>query len=177
MRKPNRKIWRYWVYNPITLTISSSTEPAERKIIWICKINRYSQLQSECLNHIVKFIINFNRRRWPSKRNPFIFGMQNKQEQCKIKKHRICLFVRGFSSHSRIFHSKETLSLPVMGYKFWPILGIQVYWAVCALNSDGSLTCYTYCDMGFTFIMVIAEDPWHSYFLLSVWQWSCHCLI
>ena len=43
------------------------------------------------------------------------------------------------------------------------------------LNSEGSLTCHSYCDTGLPFIMVISEDPWHSHLLQSVWRWSCHC--
>ena len=45
-----------------------------------------------------------------------------------------------------------------------------------SLSSEGSLACYTYCDMGHLFIMVISEDSWHSDLLPSVWQWSCHYL-
>ena len=44
------------------------------------------------------------------------------------------------------------------------------------LSSEGSILCYTYCDTGHPFIMVISEDQWHSHLLPSVWQWSCHYL-
>ena len=50
-------------------------------------------------------------------------------------------------------------------------------WHSWPLSSNGSLACHTYCDTGQSFIMVISENPWHSYLLPSIWQWSCHYLI
>ena len=41
-------------------------------------------------------------------------------------------------------------------------------------SSEGSLACHAYYDTVHPFIMVIFEDPWHSYLLPSVWQWNCH---
>ena len=83
----------------------------------------------------------------------------------------VCLFVRSFSSQSRIFHSfgdvtitGEGLQILTYALRVWP------------LNSEGSLACLTYCDMGHPFIMVISLDAWHSHLLPSVWQWSCHYL-
>ena len=83
----------------------------------------------------------------------------------------VCLFVWGFSSLSRIFHSFGDVTITDGGLQIltysrhsWP------------LNSEGSLTCHTYCDIGQPFIMVISDDPWHSRLLTSVWQWSCHYL-
>ena len=35
------------------------------------------------------------------------------------------------------------------------------------LSSEGSLSCHTYCDTALPFKMVISEDPWYSYLLLS----------
>ena len=35
---------------------------------------------------------------------------------------------------------------------------------------------HTYCNKGYSFKMVISEDPWHSHPLPSVWQWNCHYL-
>ena len=65
----------------------------------------------------------------------------------------VCLFVRSFSSQSRIFHSfgdvtitGEGLQILTYALRVWP------------LNSEGSLACLTYCDMGHPFIMVISLD-------------------
>ena len=77
----------------------------------------------------------------------------------------ICFFVCGFSSHSRIFHSCGDVTFPVKGYKFWTYT--QHSWP---LSSEGSLTNHTYCDTSQPFIMVIPEDPWHSYLLPSLWK-------
>ena len=68
----------------------------------------------------------------------------------------VCLFVFvcGFSSHSRLFHSYGDV---IYARHPWP------------LSSEGS-----YCDTGHPFIMVISEDPWQSHLLPSVWQ--CHYL-
>ena len=67
----------------------------------------------------------------------------------------VCLFVCGFSSHSRIFHSYDDVTIAGEG--------LQIL--TCALSSEGSLACYTYCDTGHPFIMVISEDPWHRHLL------------
>ena len=52
----------------------------------------------------------------------------------------LCLFVWGFTSHSRIFHSYGDVTI----------------------TGEGFLACHTYCDTGYPFIIVISEDPWHS---------------
>ena len=79
----------------------------------------------------------------------------------------ICLW-----SHSRIFHSYGDVTIAGEG------LQILTYGRhSLPLSSEGSLTCHTYCETGLLFIMVISEDPWHSYLLPSAWQWSCHDLI
>ena len=64
------------------------------------------------------------------------------------------LFVCGFSSHSRIFHSHGDVSIAGEGLQIltyarhsWP------------LSSERSLACHTYYDTGHPFIMVISEDP------------------
>ena len=80
------------------------------------------------------------------------------------------LNVWGFSSQSRIF---SLISLPVKGFKFWPLLAALM----ATEHFEGSLACHTYCDTGHPFIMVIDEDPWNSRLLLSVQRWSCHYLI
>ena len=81
------------------------------------------------------------------------------------------LFVCGFSSDSRIFHSYgdvnitgEWLQILTHARYLWPF------------SSEGSLTCHTYCDTGHPSIMVISEDPWHSHLLPSGRQCSCHFL-
>ena len=76
----------------------------------------------------------------------------------------ICLFVWRFSSHSRIFHSYGDVTMTGEG------LQILTYaWHVWSLSREGSLACHTYCYMGHPFIMVIFEDPWHTY----CWAFSC----
>ena len=73
--------------------------------------------------------------------------------------HKVCLFWM-FSSHSRIFHLCEDVTITGEGLQ---ILTYARYsWQ---LSSEGSLTFHTYCNMGHPFIMVISEDPWHhTYF-------------
>ena len=44
------------------------------------------------------------------------------------------------------------------------------------LSSDDSSACHAYCDKGHPFIMVITEDPRHSYLLPSVWHRNWHYL-
>ena len=82
------------------------------------------------------------------------------------------LFVCGFSSNLRIFHTYgdvtitgEGLQILTYARHLWP------------LSREGSLACHNYCDKSHLFLMVIFEDPWHSHRLNSVWQKSCHCLI
>ena len=77
---------------------------------------------------------------------------------------KICLFVWGFSSHLRIFHSYWDDSIACEGVQIltyarhsWP------------LSSEGSLACHTYFVTGHPFIMFTSEDPWQSHLLLSVW--------
>ena len=73
------------------------------------------------------------------------------------------------SSHSKIFHSYGDVTIAGEG------LQILTYARhLGPLSSEGSLTFHTHCDTGLPFIMVISEDPWHSYLMPSVWQWSCH---
>ena len=60
------------------------------------------------------------------------------------------MFVWGFSSHSRIFHSYGDITLPVKGYKnftyTWPV------------SNEGSFEYHTYCGKGHSFIMVISGE-------------------
>ena len=50
----------------------------------------------------------------------------------------LLLFVWSLSSHSRIFTRMETSPLPVMGCKFWPMLGTHGHWAVRVLFSPNN---------------------------------------
>ena len=82
-----------------------------------------------------------------------------------------CFFVKGFTSHSRIFNSYGNVTITSEGAQIltfarhaWP------------LSFEGSLACHTYFDTGHPFIMNTSEDPLHSHLLPSVWQWSCHYL-
>ena len=81
----------------------------------------------------------------------------------------VCLFV--CSTHSRIFHSFGDATITGEGLQ---ILTHARH--LRPLSSEGSLACSTCCDTGHPFIMVISEDPWHSYILPSVKQLSCHHL-
>ena len=79
------------------------------------------------------------------------------------------LFVCGFTSLSKIFHSYGEVTstgerLQMLTYA----------WYSWQLRSEGSLAIRTYCDMGYPFIMVTHQDPWHSHLLPIVCQWSCH---
>ena len=64
------------------------------------------------------------------------------------------LFVLGFSSHSKNFHSYGDFTIANEGLQIltytrhsWP------------LSSDVFSACHTYCNSGHMFIMVITEDP------------------
>ena len=77
----------------------------------------------------------------------------------------ICLF---FRPSWEFFHS----------YRDVTITGEGMHILTCARHSwplgFGSLSCHTYCDTGYSLIMVISEHPWYPHLLLSVKQWSCH---
>ena len=81
------------------------------------------------------------------------------------------MFIWSLYSHSRIFHSYGNVTNTGEGLQ---ILTYDQH--ICPLSREGSLSCYTYCDMDQPFIMVISEDTLHSHLLPSVWQWSCHYL-
>ena len=61
----------------------------------------------------------------------------------------VCFFVWGISSHSRIFHSYEDVTITGEGLQMFTY--IRHIWL---LSSEGSLACQTYCDMEHPFIMV-----------------------
>ena len=75
------------------------------------------------------------------------------------------LFVCGLSSHSRMFHSYEDVTIA------GEVLQILTYARYSRpLSIEGSSACHTYCVTGHPFIMVISEEPWHSHLLPSVKQ-------
>ena len=80
------------------------------------------------------------------------------------------VWLKVFRPIEEFFNHNKTSPLSVKRYKFWPIIDTHDHWAVSVL------ACHTYCDMRYPFIIVIYEDPWHSYLVPSVWQWSCHYL-
>ena len=83
----------------------------------------------------------------------------------------VCLFVWGFSTHSRIFQSFGDVTI---GGKILQILTYARHsWP---LSSQGPWTCHTYCDKCQPFIMVISDDPRQSHMLPSIWQLRCHYL-
>ena len=82
------------------------------------------------------------------------------------------LFVCGFSSNFRIFHTYGDVTITGEGLQIFTYA--RHLWP---LSREGSLACHTYCDKSHLFLMVISEDPWHSHLLNSVWQKSCHYLI
>ena len=85
-----------------------------------------------------------------------------------------CLFVCGFSSHSRILYSYGDVTIAGEG------LNMTNARHSGPLSSECSLACHTYWNTGHPFTMVIAEVPWSwrwpPHLLPSVWQWSCHYL-
>ena len=64
-------------------------------------------------------------------------------------------FVKGFSSHSKVFTRMETKPIPVKGCTFWLMLG--------TLSSEGFFSVPHQQWQAHSFIMVICEDPWHSH--------------
>ena len=74
----------------------------------------------------------------------------------------VCLFVWGFTSHSRTFTYLETSQLPMKGCKFWPI-----YLALMAIEQWGFFNGPHQLWHGPT-LYNISEDPWHSQLLPSV---------
>ena len=51
------------------------------------------------------------------------------------------------------FTYMETSPLPAKGCKCWSMLGTHGHWVAC----------HTYCETGHPFVLVIAEDPWHTH--------------
>ena len=90
--------------------------------------------------------------------NPIYF---RRQYTCTCNKNN-----RSFSPHSRICQSLWDVTIDGEG--------LQMF--IMALCSEGSWACYTYCDMGHPFIMIISGDPWNTHLLPSVWHSSFHYL-
>ena len=63
---------------------------------------------------------------------------------------------------------KFSLTIAAEGLQLHTLSFAQRSWP---LSSEVSLACHTY-----TVTWGISEDPWHSYLLPSVWQWSRHYL-
>ena len=63
----------------------------------------------------------------------------------------ICLFVWGFSSHSKIFHSFEDVTAWTVNLTLYTLYSWR-------MSSEGSLLCHIFCDRGQPFTMVISED-------------------
>ena len=72
----------------------------------------------------------------------------------------------------RVFHPPENFNSYVilLGEGLQILTYARHSWP---LSSEGSLACHTYCGTGHPFITLISKDPWNSYLLPSVWQWSC----
>ena len=83
----------------------------------------------------------------------------------------VCLFVYGFTSHSRIFHSFGDVTITEKGCKFFTYA--RHSWP---LRSECSLAGHIYCYTGLLFIMIVSEVTWLTHLFLSVCQWSCHYL-
>ena len=77
------------------------------------------------------------------------------------------LFVWGFSSYSRTFHSYGGVTITDEGLQI-----LSYARQLRPLSRGYSLACHIYCDPRRPFIMVISKDPWHSHILPSVWQWN-----
>ena len=67
-------------------------------------------------------------------------------------------FFLSLSSITIIFHSYADVTIAGEGLQI--LTHARPSWQ---LSSEGSKACYTYCDTGHPFLMVISEDPWHSH--------------
>ena len=70
-----------------------------------------------------------------------------------------------------VFTHLETSPLPVKGWKFWHML------CTLAIEQRGFISVLHVLRHGATIDNVLPEDPWHSHFMPSVWQWGCHYLV
>ena len=82
----------------------------------------------------------------------------------------VCLFVWGFSTHSRDFTHMET------HHYRWRAANSDICLALMAIEQWGFFSVSRLLWHGAFVTMVISEDPRHSHVLPSDSQWSCHNL-
>ena len=73
-----------------------------------------------------------------------------------------CLFVCGFSSHSRMSHWYGDVTIAGEGLQILTYVRHS-----CPLSSGFFLASHIYCDTGHPFKMVISENPWQSHLVPS----------
>ena len=59
----------------------------------------------------------------------------------------------------------------------WTVTKFDQYSELMAIEQWGFFNVQHLLPTGQPFMMAISEDPWHSHFLPSVWQWSCYYLV
>ena len=74
------------------------------------------------------------------------------------------LFVWGFSSHWKIYHSYGDVTIAAEGlqsltYARHSLQSLTYARHSWPFSSEGSFACHTFCDTGHPFIIVISEDP------------------
>ena len=84
--------------------------------------------------------------KWP-------WELRNKILWCAILVDFCFVCLEFFHSYGDVTINGEGLQILTFARHSWP------------LSSEGSLACHTSWDTGHAFIMVISEDPWHSYLL------------
>ena len=80
----------------------------------------------------------------------------------------VCLFARGYMSHSRIIYSYGVVT--IIGKGLHILTYTRQSWP---LSVEGSLSWHTYFDTGHLFT-IISENSWHSHLLPSVLHLNCH---
>ena len=101
----------------------------------------------------------------------YMYIISTTKKHCFLSTNGLLFVKLEFSSHSMISHSFGDVT--IAGEEMQILTYARHLWQ---LSNDDSLACRTYVYTGHPFIRVISEDPWHSHFMLSVWQWSCHHL-
>ena len=133
-------------------------------IIWIrCSVRENHTLNVQTVSASLKFCLKFvhhfptitlspyfRSESWQSEENIFLnFCLRGLIISWHIRHYGhwehewTSLFVWGFKSHSRIFHSYWDVK-----YYWWRASNFDLYWHSWPLSSEGSLACHTYCDMG-----------------------------
>ena len=74
------------------------------------------------------------------------------------------LFICGFTSHSRIFHS----------FGDFTAADFDLCSALMAIEQRGFFSVPHPLWYMISVIIVISKDSWHLHLLPSVWQWNCH---